>query len=297
MEDAVKALTFVPPALADHTKPSLAWSRSLDGIKNVGVVILAAGRGKRMHATVDNPKVLMPVLGAPLIMHLLSSIKASRVRTRPVIVIAPDLYVIRDRVGSACEYAIQESQLGTGHAVLAAKEKLARYDHILVLCGDHPLVSFRTIDMLVGAHLQSGAEVTLATVTVPHFEGWYSIFAHYGRVLRNAQGNIMGIIEQKDASPGEAEILEVNPSYFIFKAPWLWAVLPKLKRENAQGEYYLTDVVGRAIQDGRTVNALALASPDEALGINTAEQLEMVEKIMRCRLDESARAHTIPLPL
>lgn len=263
---------------------------------NVGMVVLAAGRGKRMNATSDLPKVLVPLAGQPLLAHLIASIKESAVPTKPVVVIAPDLYVIRERIGPACEYAIQESQLGTGHAVLSAKPKLKKYDHILVLYGDHPLVTASTIDALSTAHLKSGADLTLATLRLPNFEDWYSFFDGYGRIRRDELGRLQGIVERKDASVEELAITEVNPGYYVFRAAWLWNALTRLKRENASGEYYLTDLIEMALVEGRVVKEVTLERPEEGIGINTPEQLKMAEDIVAARLDASARMHTAQLP-
>jgi len=269
----------------------------VDHLKNIGIVILAAGKGKRMNATPEHPKVLTPLLGRPLVSHLLVNIKDSCVRTTPVIVIAPDLYVIRETLGPICEYAIQETQLGTGHAVLAAKQKLLKYDHVLVLYGDHPLVTARTVDALVVNHLAQNADLTLATLRLPHFEDWFAFFDGYGRIKRNSRGDLQGIVERKDANEQEKNITEVNPGYYLFKSPWLWSALPKLKRENAQGEYYLTDVVDLAIIERRGLREVSLDDPQEGLGINTPEQLNLVERILIERMDKAARFHTMPLPL
>lgn len=266
-------------------------------LKNIGIVILAAGKGKRMHSTADQPKVLVPLHGKSLLEHLLSRIKESVVQTTPVVVIAPDLYIIRERIGPVCEYAIQESQLGTGHAVLAAKQKLLKYDHVLVLYGDHPLISARTVDALVVHHLESGANITLATIRVPHFEDWFSCFDGYGRIIRNPQGKIVEIIERRDASSEQQLLTEVNPGYYIFKTPWLWSALSRLTRENAQGEYYLTDVIAMAIREDRKIYEVVLEDPQEGLGINTPEQLAIAEAVMQRQLDEGACLHTGQLPL
>jgi len=250
-----------------------------------------------MNDAADLPKVLIPLLGKPLLKYLLQNIKQSVIKTTPVTVIAPDLYIIRDQIGPQCEYAIQESQLGTGHAVLCAKGKLLKYDHVLVLYGDHPLVSARTVDALVVNHLDSGADITLSTLHLPHFNDWFSFFDGYGRIIRDNRGYIVGIVERKDATEAEQAIAEVNPGYYLFKASWLWNVLPKLKRENAQGEYYLTDLLAMALQEGRVVREVPLEDPQEGLGINTQEQLQLVERVLTGRLDEAARAHLSRLPL
>lgn len=269
----------------------------VDPLKNIGIVILAAGKGKRMAASTELPKVLIPLHGQPLLSHLLSRLKGSVVQTTPVVVIAPDLYVIRERIGPVCEYAIQESQLGTGHAVLAAKSKLLKYDHVLILYGDHPLVTARTIDTLTVHHLAHGADITMATLRLPHFEDWYSFFDCYGRIIRNGKGAIARIVEKRDTSAQQAGLTEVNPGYYLFRASWLWSALPRLNRDNAQGEYYLTDLVAAALKENRLVNDVPLEDPQEALGVNTPEQLAIVERIMQEKLDEHARFHTARLPI
>lgn len=266
-------------------------------VNNIGIVILAAGKGKRMNAHQNGPKVLVPLLGRPLISHLLENIKGSVVQTKPVVVIAPDLYVIRDTVGPVCEYAIQESQLGTGHAVLSAKDKLMKYDHILVLYGDHPLVTARTIDALVKVHLERNADITISTMRLPHFEDWFSVFDCYGRIKRDKGGNISKIVEKKDATEEEQTITEINSGYYLFKAQWLWSALPKLTRDNAQHEYYITDLISMALKENRLLEYTVLQDPREALGINTPPQLSIVEKVMQAQLDFEARGHTAPLPL
>lgn len=264
----------------------------VDPLKNIGVVVLAAGKGKRMNASTDLPKVLVPLHGKPLLAHMLEHIKRSVIQTKPVVVIAADLYVIRDRIGPVCEYAIQESQLGTGHAVLSAKSKLLKYDHVLVLYGDHPLVSSRTIDALVVNHLESGADITLSTLHLPHFNDWFSLFEGYGRIIRDTRGYIVGITEKKDATESERQITEVNPAYYLFKSSWLWQVLPKIKRNNTQGEYYLTDLLEIALREGRVVREVPLEDAQEGIGINTHEELELAERIFTERADERARAYT-----
>src|SRR3989338_5694852 len=264
----------------------------VNSLKNIGVVILAAGKGTRMGGTAKSPKVLMPVCGKPMLVHLIEGVKKSRIDTPPIIVIAPDLYVIREAIGPSCEYAIQESPLGTGHAVLSAKEKLLRYDHVLVLYGDHPLVTAKTIDPLVVAHLEKGADMTLGIVSVPNFEGRFSPFDQFGRIIRDDQGALIKSIERKYATEQERAITDVNPCFYMFKSSWLWATLPKLTRDNAQKEYYLTDVLEIALKEGRSVVEVRIPDPEEAIGVNTPEQLSLAEQIIAKRLDQTARFHT-----
>lgn len=263
----------------------------------MGVVILAAGKGRRMGSSTEDPKVLRPLLGKPLVQHLLDNIAESIITARPVVVIAPDLYIIRDTLGPAYEYAIQETQLGTGHAVLVAKDKLAKYTHVLVLYGDHPLVTKRTIDPLVTLHLKNQADMTLATIRVPNFEGAYAPFDHYGRIVRDNQGVIIKSVERKDTNENERAITEVNPCFYVFRTSWLWSVLPRLSRDNAQKEYLLTDVLEIGLREKVRITEMALSDSFEALGVNTAEDLQLAENIIKSRLDEAAKDHTGQLPI
>lgn len=263
----------------------------------VGVVILAAGKGKRMGSNVENPKVLRPLLGKPLIGHLLGNIEESVITTKPVIVIAPDLYIIREALGPVYDYAIQETQLGTGHAVLAAKDKLAKYSNVLVLYGDHPLVTKKTIDTLVGLHLQNQADMTLATLRVPNFDGVYAPFDNYGRIVRDRNGKMLKSVEKKDTSEEECKITEVNPCFYVFRTSWLWSVLPRLSRDNAQQEYYLTDVLEIGLREKARIVEAVLPDPLEVLGVNTAEELQLVEQIIKSRLDDDAKEHLNKLPI
>ncbi len=259
---------------------------------NVGVVILAAGKGKRMEDMLPLPKVLYPLCGRPMIEHLLNAVTGSVIGTRPVIVIAPDVFIIREKLGGHYDYAVQESQLGTGHAVLSAKDKLKGYDHVVVLYGDHPLITTAFLDLLVSRHLENGAVLTLGTVTVPDFNEWRSTFTSFARVLRDPAGTIERIVEAKDATDEERVIREVNPGYYIFKAARLWSVLPHLERDNAQGEYYLTDLLAVALAQEKKIETVSMQDPREGFGINTSEQLAMAETIMK----ERAQGPQPPLP-
>ncbi|MDO8505909.1 MAG: NTP transferase domain-containing protein [bacterium] len=269
----------------------------VNALNNIGIVILAAGKGKRMGATAQSPKVLMPITGKPILARLIEGIRGSLIASPPIIVIAPDLYIIRETIGPSCEYAIQESPLGTGHAVLSAQVKLSKYEHVLVLYGDHPLVTSKTIDPLVVAHLKTGADMTLATVRVPNFEGNFAPLDEFGRIIRDEKGVLVKSIERKDATEVEREITEVNPCFYMFKASWLWSALPKVKRNNAQREYYLTDLLEMALQEGRKVVEVQISDFEEAIGVNTQEQLALAEWIISKRLDKTARFHTQSLPI
>ena len=242
------------------------------------IIILAAGQGKRMgNATL--PKVLTPFKGKPFINHLLESIKDSGVCNKPAIVIGQRAEQIKEVLGSDYIYIFQKEQLGTGHAVMVTKDKLeGQAENIMVLYGDHPLVSADTIKNVAEAHAESGTVMTMATTIVSDFEGWRQSFIGFGRIVRGQDNKLEKIVEKKDATPEELEIKEVNPSYFCFKTNWLWENLDKLKNNNAQEEYYLTDLVGLAVEQGQQIATVEIELK-EALGVNTNEQLKLLEKL------------------
>ena len=148
----------------------------------------------------------------------------------------------------------------------------------MVLYGDHPCLSADTIKKIADMHLKSNAVLTMATVSVSDFNDWRTVYNDFGRILRNQQGKIEGIIEKKDATSEQLKITEVNPSFFCFQAKWLWQNLDKLTNTNYQQEYYLTDLVGIAFKQGIEPVAV-LVDPVEALGVNMSEQLEILSKV------------------
>ncbi|MDP2631570.1 MAG: NTP transferase domain-containing protein [Candidatus Uhrbacteria bacterium] len=242
------------------------------------VIVLAAGKGKRMGA--DVPKALVEIAGRPMIDHLLDSIRDSEVDPRPIIVVAPDTLEIFNNICSDrdCEYAIQEEQLGTGNAVLSAREAANGAEAIIVLYGDHPFISDEVILNLSEMHNQGEAMITMLTTKVPNYKGDYAGFNGWGRIIRNELGHLEAIREAKDATEEELKIREINPSLYAFNAQWLWEHLPELQNKNASGEYYLTDLVEMAIDEGSEV-ITASAEPFEVVGINTPEELETAERM------------------
>jgi bifunctional UDP-N-acetylglucosamine pyrophosphorylase / glucosamine-1-phosphate N-acetyltransferase len=245
-------------------------------MERIITIILAAGHGKRMnHGSL--PKVLVPFKDKPMIHHLLESIKTSKVCDKPAIVIGYKSNHVKKSLGDNYHYIHQEEQLGTGHAVSCCKEELKdKAKNIMVLYGDHPNLSHSTIKNIADTHISENKVLTLATAKVEDFNEWRSILHDFGRVVRNASGKITRIVEKKDASPQELSINEVNPSYFCFKADWLWENLQNLKNNNAQNEYYLTDLLQMAFEQQQEI-ANVLIEPQEALGANTPEQLELVK--------------------
>lgn len=277
----------------------------------VQIIILAAGIGKRMKNK-ELPKALTLFKGKPLIKYLLESIKSSGVCKKPIIVIGQGADLIKKELGPAYTYILQAEPLGrghavmttkgvdlykkelgptytyiprpellgTGHAVMATEDKLkGKVDDVMVLYGDMPFLTTASIKKLATAHLTADTVMTMATVRVPDFADWRAGFADFGRIIRDSQGKVCQIVEKKDATPEQLEIKEVNPSFFCFKADWLWQNLSKLRNNNAAGEYYLTDLLGLACQQGQEIVTTEI-EPKEALGVNTEEQLKLLEKLM-----------------
>jgi len=242
------------------------------------IVVLAAGQGKRM-GNPDQPKVLTPLNGKSMLSYLLSAINASGVSDDTVIVVGKGAEEVKKTFGADYSYVLQAEQLGTGHAVLTAKEALGSAQHIMVLYGDHPLISPELIKNLAAAHLAGKEVLTMATVRVPNFDGWRSEFKSFAKILRNQSGRIVRIVERKDATVEQADITEVNPAYMCFEADWLWENLAKLDTSNAQGEYYLTDLVKMAVDQGHNIQSVEVGEK-EALGINTPEQLDKISDLI-----------------
>ncbi len=248
------------------------------------VVILAAGKGARMKS--DVPKALTPVGGKPILQYLVESVKASGLDPEPIVVVGHEGNRLCDVFGQACEYVVQDKQLGTGHAVLAAKDAVGGADAVIVLYGDHPFISAETLRKLARRHGERGNAVTMMTTTVPTFSDWYRAFSHWGRILRGKDGHIVGIRQYKDAGEAERQIREVDPALFCFDTKWLWKNIEQLKNENVQGEYYLTDLIGMAVAQGQKISSIDIAS-EEVIGINTQEEREIAEQVLTQRYGRS----------
>lgn len=249
--------------------------------KKVKIIILAAGKGNRMQS--DLPKVLMPVAGIPMVVRLMKSVEKSGIDTEPVIVVGYRKELVESTLGKENKqyhYINQTEPLGTGHAVNSAKSYLVdKADHIVVLYGDQPFTSAETIKKITAKHLHSGKKITMATVKLPDFKDWRINFVNFSRIIRDENGKIKKDIQFKDASDQEIKITEVNPCYFCFDAPWLWSKLESLKNDNVQKEYYLTDVIKMANEDGIEIESIDI-EPREALGANTKAELEILEKFV-----------------
>ena len=240
----------------------------MDGLT---IVILAAGEGKRMRSR--QPKVLHRLCGRPLIGYALRTARV--LADRIVLVVGPDADGVRAAAGEGVRVVEQRERLGTGHAVLQAREACGA-GTILVLPGDSPLLSSETLTALVAQHRAAGAAATVLTAVVDRPQG-------YGRILRQG-GRVTRIVEERDATDDQKKITEINTSVYGFDARRLWTALGELRPDNDQGEYYLTDVIGLLARAGGRIEALAAPDPAEALGINDRKQLAAVAAIQRRRI-------------
>ncbi len=247
-------------------------------MNNVQIIILAAGHGKRMKS--ELPKVLIPLSGKPLLAHVLDSVKKTGICDKPVIVVGQQRELVIKTLGRDYEYIVQEEQKGTGHAVKSAQKTLENAsDHLVVLYGDHPFISPETIKKLVLKHLSSKGKITMATVNLPDFKDWRAVFyKNFSRIIRDKNGKIAEDVQFKDANEDIKKITEVNPCYFCFEAKWLWNNLKTLGTDNAQKEYYLTDLIKKAIKEKAKIESISI-DPREALGVNSKEELEILEKL------------------
>src|SRR3989338_1509055 len=245
--------------------------------ENTQIIILAAGHGKRMQS--ELPKVLIPLHGKPLIAHVLKAVKESGVCENPFIVVGQQRELVMQTLGNDYKYVTQGEQLGTGHAVLSTQKILENNaEHVVVLYGDNPFISPLTIKKLVEKHLDSGDKITMATVSLLDFKDWRNVFyANFSRIIRDQNRNIIKDVQFKDASEEEKKVTEVNPCCFCFEAKWLWKNLKNLKTDNAQREYYLTDLIKIAMQEKIKIEWINIDAR-EALGVNSKEELKVLEK-------------------
>lgn len=246
------------------------------------IVILAAGKGSRMKSEV--PKALTLVCGKPILQHLYESIRESGLTEKPIVVINSHQPRLCEAFDADSDYAIQDEPLGTGHAVACAQDVVSDADSVIVLYGDHPFISHRSLRRLAELHERAGEVITIMTTTVPSFEDWRSAYLHWGRILRDRDGSITGIREYKDALDEEKRIREVNPALYCFNAEWLWKHISAIQNENANREYYLTDLVSLAVNQGHKIASMNIAS-EEAIGINTLEEREVAESLLKKRME------------
>lgn len=239
-------------------------------------IILAAGKGTRMKS--DLPKVLHELGDKIFLRHVVDAVFAAEKLSDPLIVVGEYENQIKEAIGDSHSYIRQDVQRGTAHAVKICEPHLkGKANSIIVLYGDHPLITSKSLDKIAKHHLENKPAITFFTTIVPSFEGWYSAFSSFGRIERNSDS--IKIIEKKDATPDQLQITELNPGIYCFNTEWLWSSLPQIQSNNAAGEYYLTDLIGLAVSHKKPIETMYLP-PEEALGINTPEELKIAEGLI-----------------
>jgi bifunctional UDP-N-acetylglucosamine pyrophosphorylase/glucosamine-1-phosphate N-acetyltransferase len=253
----------------------------------MNIVILAAGQGRRMRSSL--PKVLHPIAGQPMLAHVIETarvVSARQPNPRIVVVVGHGADEVRTAFAAHHDvtFVLQQPQLGTGHAVMQALPHLADDTHTLVLYGDVPLVTAATLERLL---IAAGRDVGLLTVVLEKPQG-------YGRIVRG-DGQVRRIVEEKDATPAERALREINTGILVAPTHRLKQWLARLSNHNAQGEYYLTDIVAQAVADGVPVQAAHPASVEETLGVNSKAQLAQLERLYQRRCAEALLEHGVTL--
>ena len=243
-------------------------------------ILLAAGVSSRMNTKL--PKVLHEVTGRPMLAYVLDACRSVGVN-RIYVVVGFGAEQVEERFAAESADIIwvhQPQQLGTAHAVICCKEYLQDSDgQTLVLCGDGPLIRTQTLQTLIEKHEAEQSSATLATAVLDDPTG-------YGRIIRDAYGNIQGIVEDSDCTPAQRAVREVNPSYYLFNHRVLFRAVDRVKPNNVQKEYYLTDALALIIATGHKVIAVTAVRPEEAVGVNSRAQLSVASKIMQHRVQQ-----------
>jgi UDP-N-acetylglucosamine diphosphorylase/glucosamine-1-phosphate N-acetyltransferase len=238
--------------------------------KELKVVILAAGKGTRMNS--DLPKVLHKLNGKALLDFVLD--ESELLNPKEIILIVgfkKEQVISHTQNRTNLKYVTQMEQLGTGHAVLQTEELLKNKEgHILILYGDVPNIKESTLRPIIDDHIISNRDLTLITAEIDDPTG-------YGRIIRDKNGNLLKIVEEKDCIDDERKIKEWNPGIYIFKIPEIFEILHNIKTNNASKEYYLTDAIGLAQQSDMQIKATKIANSNEVIGVNTVDQLEELE--------------------
>lgn len=242
--------------------------------KELAIVIMAAGKGTRMKNP-DMAKVMYEVAGKPMIAHVVDLSKKLK-PSRILVIVGWQRNSILDYFAgkeNCIEFVDQIQQLGTGHAIMQTENYLADFEgDVLILSGDVPLLTKQTLDGLLKHHKESSASATMVSAELINPTG-------YGRIIRNNNGSVIKIVEQKDASADQLLVKEINSGIYVFDKVKLFEALQQIKPINAQGEYYLTDVFENFWKNGWKVSALKTPDSNEIMGINDLNQLEEARKL------------------
>ena len=250
-------------------------------MKDTVALVLAAGKGTRMYS--DLAKVLHPICGRPMLFYALATLQQLDF-ARVLVVVGHQAERIKKVFAEApVEWVLQAEQLGTGHAVQCALPHLADFTGSVLICyGDTPLLTAETLRVFVRGHMNGDVALSVLSMLLEQP-------GNYGRIIRDSQGAVSGIVEAKDASDQERDIQEVNSGIYCASADLLRAVIPDIDNANAQGEYYLTDLVQKAVERGWKVQAVAAADSRVVVGVNTKEELEEAERVIAHRLSERSK--------
>ena len=237
--------------------------------KPIRAVILAAGRGARMPDH-DLPKVLYPIGGKPMIKYLINTFAKAGIHS-PIIVVGYKKELVMKELGKDYEYAVQDEQLGTAHAVVAAKDALAAHSGLTFIAyGDMPFWSTKTLEGMIELKAQTGVVLVIASAEVgPDYA--------YGRIIRDKNKRVIKVVEERDATEEEKKIKETNGGLYLVDNTWLFEALAKIKTDNAKNEYYLPDLVAIAAAENRGVEAYKVENPKEAIGVNDEKNVKAAE--------------------
>lgn len=238
----------------------------------IKAVILAAGKGTRMKS--DKPKVVHQALGKPMVYYSIKAAKDAGAE-KVCVIVGYKADEVKACITEDVVYALQEQQLGTGHAVKCAADFIGNTGDVIILCGDTPLITGATLKKALDGHQSDNNGVTVISAVLENPFG-------YGRIIRDEKG-LSKIVEEKDANESERQVHEVNSGMYIFKADALMKALSMISNDNAQGEYYLPDAIELIKDMGLKVDAIPMENVDEIRGVNTLEQLAEAEEIMRNR--------------
>jgi bifunctional UDP-N-acetylglucosamine pyrophosphorylase/glucosamine-1-phosphate N-acetyltransferase len=246
----------------------------------IKAVVLAAGRSTRMKSEIS--KVLHPILGREIIRYLLDSLLGCGLEPEDIVIVVGDNRAeVEKAIGRCYLYARQHEQLGTAHALLSAAEQVAAHDGgLLVLVGDNPYITAAELRKLIAGHQRSGAACTLISAIFPE------AIPPFGRVVRDGQGKVERIVEEKDASPEEKRIREVNASIYLFDNPVVFPLLSRIGNDNAKKEYYLTDIVALLRRENLAVDAVPADDRDIAIGINDRRDLQEAQRKFNLRAQQ-----------
>ncbi|MBE6023952.1 MAG: bifunctional UDP-N-acetylglucosamine diphosphorylase/glucosamine-1-phosphate N-acetyltransferase GlmU [Cellulosilyticum sp.] len=248
-------------------------------------LVLAAGQGTRMKS--NSSKVLHKVLGKCLVEYPILAAQGVGVE-EICLIVGHKAEDVKMTLGDSVSYALQKEQLGTGHAVMQALDFMEDADEVIVLCGDTPLITKETLQTMLDFHREKQNAITVLSALMEDPTG-------YGRIVRDASGNLLKIVEQKDATEEEKQINEINGGIYTFDGKLLKYALSKLNNNNVQGEYYLTDTIEILLNEGKRVDAIAISESDDIAGVNSRIQLAGVTQVMKNRINEKHMANGVTL--